>query len=99
MTETAPRYPAEGNSIAANAGAGGNATLNTLQGQSAFAAGAATCVITNSKVRAGALVLCSLNFRDATGVDLICVATANTLTFSVAAAATAKTAFSWQVLS
>lgn len=83
----------------------GNATAQTANGQAAFAAGAATVVITNAYVTATSRVLCQYNGTVAAGVadvtlTSITIVDANAGSFTVTgnAVATAATAFSWVVL-
>lgn len=80
-----------------SSGTPGAATINKPIGTSAIAAGASSCVITNSLVAAGDWVMITPHARDATCKELIAVTTANTITVSGSANATATLAFSWEV--
>jgi hypothetical protein len=77
-------------------GTPGNATLNTGSGRSAFAVGAATVVITNSRATATSHILVTAIDRDTTCVELVnTVNAAGSFTVTCIAAATATTKFHW----
>lgn len=80
-----------------SSGTPGAATIAKPIGTSAIAAGASSCVITNSLVAAGDWVMITPHARDSTCKELIAVTTANTITVSGSANATAALAFSWEV--
>lgn len=80
-----------------SSGTPGDATIAKPIGTSAIAAGASTCVITNTIVAAGDWVMITPHARDATCKELIAVCTANTITVSGSANATATLPFSWEV--
>lgn len=76
----------------------GARTVNKPSGLNAIAAGASTCVITNSVVKATSIVLCQLQFVDATATFIKAVIpAANSFTITVNANATAATKFAWIV--
>ena len=76
----------------------GNRTVNKPAGLNAIAALAATCVITNSVVKATSIVLCVLQEADATATTILrVVPAAGSFTLTVNAAATADTTFGWIV--
>lgn len=88
-------HPTAGNST----GTPGNATLNTPSGRSAFAAAAATCVITNSLVSATSQVYVAVQTADATLTFIKSVVpAAGSFTVTANAAATGTTNFCWFVV-
>lgn len=77
----------------------GNRTVNKPSGANSIAIGAATCVITNSCVTATSIVVCSLQFADATATTILrVIPAAGSFTITVNAAATAATKFGWIVI-
>lgn len=77
-------------------GTPGNATLNTGSGRSAFALGASSVVITNSRALATSHILVTFIDRDATCIDAVnTVNGAGSFTVTCAAVATATTKFHW----
>lgn len=81
-------------------GTPGNAVANTASGRSAIAAGASSCVISNTIVTAGARIFISPKIRDATGLLPIVSAqvAATSFTVSTTANCTANLTFDWWVL-
>ena len=77
-------------------GTPGNATLNTGSGKSAFATGASSIVVTNSRAKTTSHVLVTFIDRDATCIDAVnTVNAAGSFTITCAVAATADTKFHW----
>lgn len=76
----------------------GNRTVNRLRGKNSFAIGASAVVVTNNLVTANSMVVCTLEFVDATLTTILtCIPTAGSFTVTGNANATAATKFSWVV--
>lgn len=78
-------------------GTPGASTINKPIGKSSIAAGASSCVVTNSLATAAMHCVAFPHARDATGKELIGVCGAGTITFSTSANCTAALPFSWEL--
>lgn len=79
-----------------SSGTPGNATINKPSGKVAFAIGASTITVTNSTVTAASIVLCQLQFSDATLTSIKCVIPASgsfVITGNATATAATKVGF------
>lgn len=82
-----------------SSGTPGAATINQATGRSAIAAGASSCVITNSLVTAASHVFISTRTRDATGLlPLVTAIGAGSFTVSTSANCTAALTFDWLII-
>lgn len=73
------------------AGTTGARTINLPTGAVNFAAAATSLVVTNNLVSTSSIVLCTVGTNDTTMKSVACVPTANTITITANAAATAET--------
>lgn len=79
-------------------GTPGNATINLQSGRCAINTGAATCVITNNRVTTETRAFIQIESLDATAIRFKAVCTANTITVTANANATAPVVFGWWII-
>ena len=84
--------------IGDSSAAPGNATLNTVSGKSAIAAGASACTITNAVVTATSLIFVTALDNDATLVNFKAVPGAGSFVITGNANATATWKFQWWII-